>query len=78
MSLEHRPSKEGKNQSLNTQPSKLHSTDEACEVLGVGKTFLYALMKNNHLRAIKIGRLTKIPDSSIREFIENAPAYQEV
>lgn len=55
---------------------KLHSTDEACEILGVGKTYLYKILKEQRLTAIKLGKLTKIPAESLQEFINSSPSYK--
>lgn len=45
--------------------------EEACEQLKIGKSGLYQLMRSNQLRAFKIGRNWKIPQSSISEYIHN-------
>lgn len=45
--------------------------EEACEQLKIGKSGLYQLMRSNHLKAFKIGRNWKIPQSSITEYIKN-------
>lgn len=45
--------------------------DEACEQLKIGKSGLYQLMRSNQLKAFKIGRNWKIPQSSIIEYIKN-------
>lgn len=44
---------------------------EACEQLKIGKSGLYQLMRTNQLKAFKIGRKWKIPQSSIVEYINN-------
>ena len=81
MSLEHALDKSDDESALcfsgKSSIENLNSTDIACKILGVGKTSLYKYMKEGKIRAIKIGKLTKIPDSSIREFIDSAPAYAD-
>ena len=37
-------------------PKKLISVDDACFVLGIGRTKVYALVKANDLRLVKLGR----------------------
>lgn len=44
--------------------------DEACEQLRIGKSGLYQLLRSNQLKAFKIGRNWKIPQSSIIEYIK--------
>ena len=56
---------------------KLNSTDDACEILDIGKTSLYKLLKEGKITAIKIGKLTRIPNSSIEAFINNSPLYKK-
>lgn len=58
----------------NLQPKVLHSPNQTADTLDIGITTLYALIKSGDLKAIKIGRLTKIPQQSIDEFIAAAPS----
>lgn len=46
------------------------SIDEACEQLKIGKSGLYQLMRSGQLKAFKIGRNRKIPQSSITDYIK--------
>lgn len=43
---------------------------EAAELLGVGRTTVYELMRLGELPAIHIGRSVRIPAKAITEFIE--------
>lgn len=45
--------------------------DEVCGQLKIGKSGVYQLMRSNQLKAFKIGRNWKIPQSSITEYIKN-------
>jgi excisionase family DNA binding protein len=42
---------------------------EVGEALGCGKTYVYELIGRGELRAIKLGRLTRVPLSAIEEFV---------
>lgn len=44
--------------------------EEACEQLKIGKSGIYRLMRTKKLKAFKIGRNWKIPQSSINEYIQ--------
>jgi excisionase family DNA binding protein len=45
------------------------SIDSACHRAGIGRTKIYALIKDGELRPIKIGRRTLIPESELQKFI---------
>ena len=48
----------------------LVSTKEACRLLGIGNTTLYALVKSENLSITKIGRRTLVKMSSLKNLIE--------
>lgn len=48
---------------------KLHSVDEAIEILGIGRTKIYEEIKSGHLSSLKYGRRRLIPRSVLRERI---------
>ncbi|SMC39409.1 MULTISPECIES: helix-turn-helix domain-containing protein [Janibacter] len=53
-----------------TMPEKLLMTvTEAAEVLNVGKSAVYDLIRMNTLPSVKIGRLRRIPVSAVREYV---------
>lgn len=53
-------------------PERLaYSVKEACAVTGFGKTTLYALISAGRLRAVKIGKRTLIPSSSLNGLIHD-------
>ena len=59
-------------------PAKqLLSIDEACHVLGLGRTKIYELIGNNALSTIKIGRRRLVPLTSIASLIEAAAIQAE-
>ncbi len=42
----------------------------AARMLGCGRTLIYELIRTRELRAVKIGRLTRIPTAAVRELVE--------
>lgn len=48
----------------------LVSTKEACRLLGIGNTTLYALVKSDSLAVVRIGRRTLVTMVSIKSLIE--------
>ncbi len=49
--------------------SDLISIDELCEVLSIGKNTAYQLLKEQKIKAFRIGRIWKIPRQSVIDFI---------
>lgn len=47
---------------------------EAASVLGCGRTYVYGMIQRGELPAVKLGRLTRIPTASLREFVERQEA----
>ena len=43
--------------------------DELCEILFIGKNSAYELLNSGKLSAFKIGRVWKIPKTSVAEFL---------
>jgi excisionase family DNA binding protein len=50
-------------------PVVLLSIRDVCAALQCGRTLVYDLLRKGELRAIKIGRLTRIPRAVLEEFI---------
>lgn len=48
----------------------LLSTEEAAEVLGVGRSTVYDLVRMRLLASVKIGNRRKIPVESCRELVD--------
>jgi excisionase family DNA binding protein len=56
---------------------RLLSIKAACQVLGIGRSSLYALMASGQLRSVTIGRRRFVPSDAIEEFIAALPtAYR--
>lgn len=50
-------------------PRVLLDVHEVAATLGCGKTFVYELLAHGELRALKLGRLTRIPLTSVEDLI---------
>ncbi len=48
------------------------SVKEACHLLGIGNTTLYALIKSKNLSVVRIGRRTLVTVASIKSLIETS------
>ena len=44
--------------------------EEAADILGVGRSRVYDLMRSHELVSVKIGRSRRVPAASLREFVE--------
>ena len=51
----------------------LLTAEEAAEVLGVGKSTVYDLMRMRLLRSVRIGRSRRIPVAACRELVARLP-----
>ncbi|AVH21179.1 helix-turn-helix transcriptional regulator [Nocardia cyriacigeorgica] len=59
---------------MSHQQERLHRIPEACGRLGIGRSYLYELMGAGRIRSVKVGRRRLVPESAIREFIEQLDA----
>ena len=58
---------------------RLLSIKQACRLLGLSRTTLYALLASGKLRSVTIGRRRFVPSDAIDEFITALPtAYRRV
>ena len=48
---------------------------EVGEALGCGKTYVYELIARGELRAVKLGRLTRIPAVTLAEFVRELESH---
>ncbi len=51
----------------------LVSTAEAARRIGVGKTKFFELLKEEHIKAVRIGRRTLIPTAELDRFVAGLP-----
>jgi excisionase family DNA binding protein len=49
---------------------------EFCDVIGVGRTTAYALLKSGKLKALKIGRRTFIEKAAVEAWLSSLSAYK--
>lgn len=47
----------------------LLTAEQAAQLLGVGRTTLYGLLRSGALRSVRVGRLRRIPVSAISDFV---------
>ena len=47
---------------------QLLTAEEVAEILHIGRSKVFALMRSGELQSIKIGRLRRVPVNSIHEF----------
>ena len=52
-----------------TTRKQLYRVTEAAEVLGIGRTSVYALLKSGALRSVHVGRSRRIRSVDLDEFI---------
>lgn len=48
----------------------LYTTEEAASALGVGVTKMKDLISSGEVNSVKVGRLRRIPVSSLREYVQ--------
>ena len=53
-----------------TEPAMLFAITEAALILGIGRTNVYALLKQGQLRSVKIGGRRLIPRSALEDFVQ--------
>ena len=47
-----------------------YSINDACKVVGLGRTYLYKMINDGRLEVRKVGKRTLIPASSLRRLID--------
>ncbi|MCA1703745.1 MAG: excisionase family DNA-binding protein [Actinobacteria bacterium] len=48
----------------------LLTVDEAADQLGIGRTLMYALVKDGEVESVHIGRLRRIPADELPRYLE--------
>ena len=43
--------------------------DEACQILGLGRTFVYGLISSGQLESLKIGKARRVPVWAIEKYL---------
>ncbi|MHA7862066.1 helix-turn-helix domain-containing protein [Tessaracoccus sp. Y36] len=53
-----------------TTSAQLYTIEQVKESLAIGKTRIYQLIQNGELERVKIGSSTRIPRSSLENYVE--------
>jgi excisionase family DNA binding protein len=54
-----------------------YTVAEAAHQLGVSESYVYVLMANGRLQALKLGRRTMITDAAMRDLLSKLPTVEE-
>jgi excisionase family DNA binding protein len=54
----------------------LYSVEEAADLLGMGRTFMFHLLATGEIDSLKIGRRRKIPRDALARYIERLLSQQ--
>lgn len=58
------------------QAKPLYTVDEAAQIMRVGKTKFYALLKTGKISALKNGKATLVTAEAISQWIEALPSIE--
>ena len=56
----------------------LLNVNEVASLLGCGRTYVYGMIQRGELPVVKLGRLTRIPATSVAEMVTRAMALSEL
>lgn len=68
--------KKSKRDALGLSPTKLLTTNEAADELGIGHTTINELVMAKKIESFKIGRLRRIHPQALEDYIERARAAE--
>lgn len=54
----------------------LYSVEEAADLLGIGRTFMYHLVATGEVDSLKLGKRRKIPRDSLNSYVERLRSEQ--
>lgn len=54
----------------------LYSVEEAAQLLGIGRTFMFELVATDQIASLKIGRRRKIPSAALDDYVRRLAAEQ--
>jgi len=57
------------NTTANPEPAMLFAIHEAADILGIGRTNVYALLKTGKLQSVRIGGRRLIPRTALEQFV---------
>lgn len=55
---------------MNINEDTILSMDEFCKLLDIGKNVAYQLLNSGQVKAFRLGRLWRIPKSSVESFVQ--------
>ena len=55
--------------SMYNEPADLITIDELCNILSIGRNAAYGLLKEEKIKAFRIGKVWKIPKMAVNEYI---------
>lgn len=58
------------------QPRELLKVEAAAKRLSVGRTTMFNLIKAGHIETVQVGRLRRVPDTAITDYIAKLTAAQ--
>lgn len=59
------------------QERLLYSAEEAADLLGIGRTFMFALLASGEISSLKIGKRRKIPRDALNDYIQRLRSEQQ-
>lgn len=60
-----------------TTPRVLLRVEEAARRLSIGRTSMFALVRTGAIRSVRVGRLRRIPDDALTDYITGLMAAQQ-
>ena len=54
----------------------LYSVEEAADMLGIGRTYMFHLLATGEISSLKIGRCRKIPSDALESYVRRIQAEQ--
>lgn len=55
---------------MDKEPTPILSLEELCEQLSIGKNAAHELLRSGKIKAFRIKRIWKIPQTSVNEYIQ--------
>ena len=61
---------------VQAMPRVLHTVESAADLLSISRTRMYALIKASEIHSVRVGRLRRVPDEALAEFVSRLTAQQ--
>jgi excisionase family DNA binding protein len=58
------------------RPCVMHTVEAAAQLLSISRTRVYSLIKTGGIHSVRVGRLRRIPDDALKEFVRTLSADQ--